>query len=360
MSLVLSKTQVGKVVNRTDLLREIPLNVGLTNALGLFTDVYQSQKHIEIARITGKNHLLTDRNWDERNQTIAGKEQSYLPLKIPHYPLDDAITPNDIDGVVQVKQLSDALELETVSNVRAEKMIAAREAHGLTLETARMKIITSGEVYAPYGTMRTSYGPTVNFYTEFGVTRTEIGVDLAGAADPRTAFSTVLKAARAGVRGASGQVRSFLALCSTEFFDALWTNPFITDSVKYFSQSQSAQILNQVPNDFAALGAGFRSLDLGGITWIDAGDAGYDDPVTGDFVPHIPAGDAYVIPRGLRDMFKTYYAPANRMDTVNRSAQGLYWFEYADEKKGIIEIMTEQNFLNAVLYPQAIIRLFLD
>lgn len=360
MPLVLDPSNANKLVNRTDVLREIPNNVGITNALGIFTDVYQSQKMIQITRTTGQNHLLGDRNWDERNQTVAGRERSYLPLRIPHFPADDAITPNDIDGVVQADSVSDAINLETVNNVRAEKMITLREAHALTLETARMQLITQGTVYAPNGTLRTSYGDTVNFYTEFGVTRTEIPVALAADADPREAVSGILQAARQGVRNTSGGVRRFIALCSTEFFNSLWTNAFVTDAVKYFQQPQSTQILTGEPNGFSGLGATFRTLELWGITWVDAGDAGYDDPVTGEFVPHIPAGDAYVIPQGVRGMFQTYYAPANRFATVNRSAQGSYWFEYANQKDDIIEIMTEQNFLNAVLYPQAIIRLFLD
>lgn len=360
MPLVLDPTNPNKVVNRTDILREIPNNVGITNALGIFTDVYQSQKTVEITRTVGRNHLLTDRNWDERNQTVVSGERSYLTLKIPHFPADDAIVPNDIDGVVQADSVNDAINLETVNSVRADKMITLREAHGLTLETARMQLITTGTVYAPNGTMRTSYGDTVNFYTEFGVTRTEIPVALSAAADPREAMSEILQSARQGVRNASGGVRRFVALCSTEFFNALWTNPFVTDAVKYFQQPQSQQILTGQPTGFAGLGAGFRSLELWGITWVDAGDAGYDDPETGEFVPHVPAGDAYVVPVGVRGMFQTYYAPANRFSTVNRSAQGSYWFEYANQKDDIIEIMTEQNFLNAVLYPQAIIRLFLD
>ena len=88
-------------------------------------------------------------------------------LKIPHFPLDDAITPNDIDGIVRAGSLAEFAELETVASVRADKMIDIREAHGLTLEAARMQLITQGTAYAPRATVAT------NFYTEFGVTRTE-------------------------------------------------------------------------------------------------------------------------------------------------------------------------------------------
>ena len=165
MAIVLDRQNPGKVVDRTDDLIVIPNTVGITNALGLFTDDYRSQKNIEISRTTRRSHILEDRNWDERNQTIAGREQDSLLLKIPHFPLDDAITPNDIDGIVRAGSLAEFAELETVASVRADKMIDMREAHALTLEAARMQLIVQGTAYAPRGTVVT------NYYTEFGVTR---------------------------------------------------------------------------------------------------------------------------------------------------------------------------------------------
>lgn len=363
MPLVLNRADNNRYVDLTDTLVEIPNNVGITNALGLFTPVYSSQKTVEIRRSTRQNHILLDRNWDERNQTIAGRSRDTLTLKVPHFPADDAITPNDIDGQVQANSIQEAMGLESVASVRAEKMIDLREAHGLTLEAARMQLITTGTAYAPNGTLRTSYGPTVNYYTEFGITREEIGLDFSGVNDPRPQMDEVIAAIRGGIRnGQAGTLRGFVVLCSKSFYNALYTNPFITDVVKYNQNNAQAMaiLMGTGGTDVANLDARFRQITVGGITWIDAGDAGYDDPATGDFVPFIPEGDAFAVPVGVRDMFKTYYSPANRFATVNRAAQGSYWFEYANEKDDIIEIMTEQNFLNAVLYPQAIVRLYLD
>jgi hypothetical protein len=354
MAIVLDRTNLGKVVDRTESLIVIPNTVGITNALGLFQDDYRSQKNIEIVRSTKKSHILEDRNWDERNQTIAGRQHDSLLLKIPHFPLDDAITPNDIDGIVQAGSLAEFAELETVASVRADKMIDMREAHSLTLEAARMQMIVTGTAYAPRGTVVT------NFYTEFGVTRTEIDVDFTGAADPRSTINTAKKAVRNGLRdGQAGTVRSFVVLCSDSFYMALQQNAFVTDAFKYVDQGQAlAVLLGRGGNDVAGLDARFEQMSLFGCTFINAGAAGYEN-AAGTFVPFIPEGDAYMLPVGVRDLFKTYYAPANRFGTVNRRAQGSYWYEYLNEKDDIIEIMTEQNFLNALLNPAAVVRLFL-
>lgn len=355
MAIVMNRTADGKVVDRTDSLLVVPNTVGITNALGLFTDAPSTQKNIEITRSTRRNSLLEDRNWDERNQTIAGREADSLLLKIPHFPADDAISPNDLDGIVQAGSLAETAELETVASVRADKMVDLREAHGLTLEAARMQLITEGTVYAPRGTVAT------NYYTEFGITREEVGVTLAAAADPRTTVNDAKKAVRAGLSGGqAGTVRAFVALCSDSFYNALIQNAYVTDALKYVDQGQALSILlGNGGSAVAGLDARFESVTLFGITWINAGAAGYEDN-DGDFVPFVPEGDAYLLPAGVRNMFKTYYAPANRFSSVNRRASMSYWFEYLNEKDDIIEIMTEQNFLNACLAPGAIVRLYLD
>ena len=220
MPLVLNPNNRNRVVDRTDTLIQIPNNVGITNALGLFTPEYSTQKTIEVTRTKRSSHLVVDRNWDERNSTIAGRERDSLLLKIPHFPLDDAITPNDIDGVVQADSLTDAMELETVANVRADKMMDLRESHGITLEAARMQLITTGTVYAPTGTLRQGASATTNFYTEFGVTQTVVPVDLSSAADPRGDFRDI-KAVypRSAERSGSDWCSGFLHWSGCSFRD---------------------------------------------------------------------------------------------------------------------------------------------
>ena len=141
---------------------------------------------------------------------------------------------------------------------------------------------------------------------------------------------------------------------------ALQQNAYVTDAFKYVDQGQAARILLGAGGaDVPGLDARFEMMTVFSITWINAGAAGYEN-AAGTFVPFVPEGDAYLLPVGVRDLFKTYYAPANRFGSVNRRAQGSYWFEYLNEKDDIIEIMTEQNFLNAMLNPAAIVRLYLD
>ena len=359
MPLILNSQDRNQWIDLTDVLVETPRNNFITDVLG-FQDVYSSQKRIEIRRTKSRNALLGDKNWDERHQAVVGGERDALQLKIPHIPADDAITVNDIDGVVQANSIQEAQGLESVGAVRMEKMANLLNAHVLTKHAARMQLITTGTVYAPNGTLRQSYGPTVNYYTEFGVTRTEIPMGLSGATDPRADVSEVLKSVRNAARNGGNYTR-VACLCSTSFYNALVQNAYVIDALKAFNQrSQSLDILLGAQSPALGLDVRYPSVDLFGILWIDAGEAGYEDPVTGTFTPMITEGDAFVFPMGLNGLFKTYYAPANKFSTINRTSQGSYWFEYANEKDELIEIQSEQNFLNATLYPGAIQRLYLN
>lgn len=356
MTIQINRNNLNKVVDRTDVLAEVPYVADITEALGIFSEVYSTQKLIEVTRTTGKTHILGDKNWDERSQNMAGRDRDALQLKIPHFPADDAIFPHDIDGVLSTESPMEALNLASVAEVRAEKMVNLQSAHQLTQTAARFQLLKEGTVYAPNGTMRTSYGDTVNYYTEFGVTRDSIAVPLAGTSDPREVARQIVAKVRLDARHAAGSVRGIIALCGSDFFSALIMNPFVTDAVKYVAlpNNQSLATLLGVNADetrFSAIDGSYPSITLWGITWVDCGVAGYDSP-SGTFVPFVDTDEALVLPIGLTNLAKTYYAPANLFSSVNKRSQGSYWFETASDRK--IEIQTEQNFMNALLYPACV------
>ena len=353
MPLSYNPSNLNKAVDRSSELMIVPNAWGLFNQLGIFTPEYKTQKEILVPRIEWNESLIPDRNWDERNNASRGPSRSYVSAQIPHFPLDDAITANDIDGVVRFEDIFAGPELETVASTRARKMEQMRMNHAITLEYARAQLITTGTVYAPNGTLRQSYGDTINWYTEFGVTRTEIELDSLADQNlnPMSEMEQIIAGIQDGLQ--SGDVVSaFVGVASPSFFNALISNPYVVDSYKYYSQTQGSGVLNgRLTASAYGLDARYRTFDFGGILWIE---------YRGSFgnTPYIPANDAYVFPVGGAAMFRTYYAPANRLSTVNRTAQEAYWFEHYNDKDDFIEIMSESNFLNAALRPQAIVRVY--
>lgn len=359
MSLIIDKNidrlSQGKFVELTDILVEIPRNISIIDALGLFEEVFVTQKKIEIQRTQYSNHLIKDKNWEAKADTMVSKPvKGFIQIKIPNFELQDAIKPQDIDGVAQVSSIQEAAVLEEVTNVRLEKLAYLQGAFDLTHDVAKMQLLTKGTVYAPTGTLATSYGDTVDFYQEMGVTRGSHVLNLTGANDPRIACSQLVRKMREALRNSStaGNYRNLILLCGTEFFDAVYTNPFVTEAVKYFNQDLNKLLLN-TPDQAAGYDANFRTVTLWGLTFIDAGTGGYED-ADGVFQPWIEATKAVALPTGVRGMFKTYYAPANTFSAINKRAAGRYYFEKLNDEDDLIQMKVGSNFMNAVLYPAAI------
>lgn len=358
MSLIIDKNidrlSQGKYVELTEILVELPRNISIIDRLGLFEEVFVTQKTIEIQRTQYSNHLIKDKNWEAKADTMVSKpKRGFIQAKIPNFELQDAIKPQDIDGVAKVNSIQEAAGLETVMDVRLEKMAYMNNAFDLTADVARMQLIMKGTVYAPEGTLVQSYGDTIDFYQEMGVTRQTFDLKLVGAADPRISCSAVVRAMREALRNANGGNYSrIIVMCGSDFFDALYTNPFVTEAVKYFAQDLN-RLLLKTPDTAPGFDANFRTVELWGLTFIDAGTGGYED-AEGVFQPWIEADKAVAIPLGVRGMFKTYYAPANKFNTINKRANERYYFERLNDEDDLIQMKVGSNFMNATIYPGAI------
>lgn len=344
MPITNSPLQPGKVVDLSSDINIIPNEWGWVQRLGLFTPKYGRTKTVMVPRKTEDQHLMVDRNWDERNPTISGGQRDWITYAIPHYPVDDAILPNDIDGVIDFDSLiRGGMQLETVGAVRAEKMARIRRAHATVLELARLQVLKNGTVYAPNGTV------TTNYYTEYNISRETFGLNLAS---PTIRPSVGIGEAVGYLQDTlqNGEMASaFVALCSSDFFDDLVNNAFIQESYLYFQRAQGENLLNATLNRGSRLGALSRQFEYGGVTFIEVrGGIGS--------TKYIEDGEAYMFPLGT-EQFETWFAPANRLSTVNKAALESYYFEYPNSKDDIIEIMSETNFLNVLKRPDLVVTL---
>lgn len=343
----------GKYVELTDILKEVPRNISIIEGLGLFEDVFVTQKKIEIQRNSYGVHLIKDKNWEAKAQTIVSKpKRGYLQVSIPSFAVQDAIKPQDIDGVASISDIHEAQGLLEVAEVRVEKLTYLNDSFDLTKDVARMQMLLKGTVYAPDGTLATSYGDTVDFYQEMGVTRQTHDLKLTGANDPRISCSQLVRKMREALRNVNGgNYSKLILLCGTDFFDIVYTNPFVTEAIKYFQQDLN-KLLLKTPDNINNK-PDFRTVELWGLVFIDAGTGGYDQ-ADGEFQAWLEPNKAIALPTGVRGMFKTYYAPANTFASINKRAQPRYYFERVNAEDDLIQMKIESNFMNACIYPQAI------
>lgn len=315
----------------------IPNMWGLANQLGIFSSESTNQESITLEEITSSFNVVSDVHRGQRHQVSKDYERRMHAFAIPHFTLDDAITPRDIQG----KRAFGVDALETLAAVRARKLERIRNSWAATMEKARWHVITTGTAYAPQGTV------VYDWYTEFGATRKVVDFQLNNSA---TDLIVKIEEVFAHIQdnALDGTIRGEIyAVASPEFFSKLIGHPSM--KALYLAHQQSPQILKDRLRA-AGFDARYREFTVGNITFIEYRGV---DP---NGVRHIPANDCYFLPSDTGDAFTEYFAPADHFDFVNTQGQELYAFEYPDAKGQMIEMQTESNFLSVLRRPQLIVR----
>ena len=168
MALIRSFTQPFEMTDLTEELLLIPNTYGLINQLGIFRDESVTQHTISVESTGATLALIPDQPRGARNNVNVDRTRQIRSFPIPHFPLDDYLSPYDIQG----KRAYGSDQAETQAAVMMRKLEDIRRKHAVTLEAARCYALTVGGIYAPNGTV------SGNFYTDFGVTRKEIAFDL--------------------------------------------------------------------------------------------------------------------------------------------------------------------------------------
>ncbi len=191
-------------------------------------------------------------------------------------------------------------------------------------------------------------GSTVllDLYDKLGGTRPEFDLKLdVTSSDGVLQFGKDIR--RHMEREAKGEpVRGVLALLSSDLMDKVTTHPTIVDLYK--RQGHLTVRPNPTIDDV------YTGFVHGGVTYIEHnGTATYVDPETKQETVHdfIAPGEGIAVPLGTNDVFKEYFAPAERMDAVNLPGRPIYIdMKEMDWGRGI-EIESESAPLTLVKKP---------
>jgi len=324
-----------ELVDYTQEINLIPNTWGLINELGIFRPESVSQHNITFESTNGTLGIITDQVRGARNLMNRDDTRTLRSYPVPHFPLDDAVKPEDIQGK---RAYGSANAAETEAAVIARKLQRIRMNHAVTLETARAYALTNGAIYAPNGTV------AGNYYTDFGVTRKEVDYVLGTSTTNLVAkIEEVIAHIQDNIL--NGEVVSNITfLCSPEFFSKLIDHASIKEAYKYYTSTQEP-LRNR-------LGSGlYRRFVHSGVEFLE-----YRGSYNGNRL--IPAGDAYALPVGTVDTFISYFSPANKFQFVNTLGEQAYAFTYRGLTDEEITIQTESNFLNLVRRPQCVVRCF--
>lgn len=340
--LVRSPSNNFDVVDLTSAVRNIPIQYGTFNQMGIFDIEPVASDTVMFEETTQDGALLVDRVRGQKN--TAGKDGTRVAhtFAVPHFPHDEFISPKDLQSKSAYDNFN---EVEQLEKVRQRKLLRAKQNHDWTLNKARAQALFSATAYAPNGTV------VQNWDTEFGNTRSAVDFVLGTSTTEVLAkIEAVIQYVRTGM-GGNGIYNGIVIPCDTTFFSSLIKHASVKAAWTYQQNNQAGQ--DPIRGRLAAGGSPMpmgREFYFGGVTFREIVD-------TYNGTTIVTSNEGVAVPTGS-DKFKTYFAPAERFGLVNTEGEQMYAFETPSANGTQITIETESNHISSLLRPQAVVRCY--
>jgi hypothetical protein len=327
------------VRNLSDAIINIPNEYSLLMQMGLFPEKGIRTTYVEVEVKNGVLNIIPMSQRSAPAPHLRHGSRQLRALKTLFMQVDDYLRPSDIQNLPAFGQPS---FFESFDAILLERMEQIQQTYRQSHEYMKWGALR-GDVYDADGTT-----VLYNCYTEMGESKASYDFKFS-----TTATNEPLKATVAARRYLEKELmgepmQRMLWLCSPTFIDAIIHHP-------YYKTYYDSQLGRPHPffDDVAATG-----FVVGNQVFIEhSGTASYvaDDGTT---TTHnfIPTGEAIGVPLGTRQVFRSYFAPGEMMDTVNMEGQSMYVsMKELDHGRGI-EIHTESAPLFLVQKPRLVLR----
>ena len=268
--------------------------------------------------------------------TVEKEKRNARILSIPHYQVDDAVYAEEVQGVRSFGSETAVDSIMTKVNNRLAGHVQVNL--DPTLEFQRLGAIK--------GIILNADGSTLaNLFETFNVTaQSTVAMGLA-VADPkgaiRKACTQIVRSIARSLGGvAFGGVH---AMAGDAFWDELIANK---ETRETFQAQEAAQLRS---------GVAFATFSYGGITFENyrgaTGDVDNDSAMT----PFVATDKAHCFPIGVPGLFRTVYAPADYIETVNTNGLPRYARQYAMPNGKGISLESQMNGLSYCNRPRVLI-----
>jgi len=324
------------ITSLTDAINKLKFVPGRLSASGLFINSAISTTTVSIEEKDGVLKLVAPSPRGAPGETMDKAKRTMRSLVVPHFEINDAVYAEEVQNV---RPFGDESGLETVQMKIMERMAEAGASLMMTLEHARVGAVIGVITYAD--------ASTLNLFTEFGVSQEgEIDFDL----DNATPAAGALRKKCAGVyRQVAGILdgvpfSGLRAFCGDNFFDDLLAHTEVRATYDGWSE---AKILRE--GYIEANGQSYGAFEFGGIVWEN-----YRGSYGG--TPFVNADKCHIFPEGVPGLFRTVFAPADYVETVNTLGRPMYSKQYEMKNGKGVNLDTQMNALNYCTRPKSLIK----
>lgn len=328
------KTDAFGLASLTEAILKLPHQPTRIAQLGLFRSRGISTTTVIVEEKDGQLSLILSSPRGGPSTVIGRNPRTARSFIVPHLARESTIYADEVQGV---RAFGSESETDTVLAVVNERLMDLRKMHDVTLEYHRIGAL-KGQILDADGTT-----VLFNLFTEFAVSQqTKDFVLSVATTDVR---QTSVEAARLVEGELGGQAYTRLrAFCSSGFFDTFVGHANVKDA---FRQQEGRAIL--------AGDLRFVGFEFGGIVWEE-----YRGSVTGSdgaAKAFVPANEAILFAEGP-DIYATYFAPADFVETVNTIGLPLYAKTATDpEFQRWAKVHTQSNPMSLCLRPRSVIKL---
>lgn len=270
--------------------------------------------------------------------TWGSNRRTMRNLKIPHFQVDDAIM---ADAVQSVRAFGDEMAVQRIADKISMRAAEASQFFALNEEFHRVTVLTQGKLLDADGTTE-----LYDYATEFGESLPgEVDFDL----DNATPASGALRKKCTAVTRAMSATLDGLpytgihALCGDAFFDDLIAHVEVRAT---YAGTAEAKDLRAAYINSGASGS-YGTFAFGGIVW---------ENYRGISSVAIGTDKCHIFPLGVPGLFRTVYAPADYIETVNTMGQRLYAKQWRMPNDKGVNLEFQSNALHYCTRPRVLMR----
>jgi hypothetical protein len=219
----------------------------------------------------------------------------------------------------------------------ADRIATHKPSHEVTLEYQRIGAVKGVITYAD--------GSTTDLFQLFGISQAaELVFDLDNKANGQLRQFCADTVRQMAVALGGVPFTGVRALCGDAFFDHLLANAEVRAS--FLNQVGADKLRDPYVNNG---GQTYGEFPFGGIIWENY--RGYVGGTT-----FIDTDHCHLYPVGVPNLFRTYYAPADYIETVNTMGKKLYLKQYRMENDKGVNLDSQMNALSLCTRPAALFK----
>lgn len=313
------------VTSLTQSLNEGPSQPGRLGELGYFEESGITTTMFAIERKGSKLTLVPNAPRGSSGSPKHGNKANMLPMITTHLPQLAHIMADEVQGA---RAFGSATELQTIQGIVNDRMQTLKDDNDVTIEYQRVGALRGKILDADGSTV------IVDLNQAFGITRTEFNMALnVAGTNVRQKCVEVDRLTKKAL--GNKRMKSKRAFCSESYYDTLTNHPKV---ISAFDKWRDGEFLRSGLQD------GFL---FAGIYWeVYSGSVGEE--------LFIPDGKAFLVPEGVPGLFKTVFAPADYMETVNTVGLPYYAKQERMRMDKGIDIEVQSNPMSYCSMPLAI------